>query len=41
MPLIPGWIELKTMLTFPRLAGLSTDAEVILDAIEKSAVKVT
>lgn len=31
-----GWVEIDTLLTFKRLAALSTDPKVIVDAIEKS-----
>lgn len=31
-----GWVEVSTLLTFKRLAALSEDSKVIVDAIEKS-----
>ncbi|CAH1961607.1 unnamed protein product [Acanthoscelides obtectus] len=34
-----GWVTIETLLTFKRLAGLSTDAEVIANAAEKSEDK--
>ncbi|XP_057651267.1 la protein homolog [Diorhabda carinulata] len=35
-----GWVPLETLLTFKRLAALSTDKEVIAKAIEKSEDKI-
>lgn len=34
-----GWISLEVLLTFKRLASLSTDPEVIANAVEKSESK--
>lgn len=34
-----GWIGLDVLLSFKRLAGLSTDEKVIADAVEKSEEK--